>query len=239
MKKYAKNPIKYPFDVRYKKLQKLVRKVTKALQVDLIIEGKENLIDEMPSFYAPNHLSFYDPLAFLCISDDPCTFISKKEILTYPIVPTALKAIEGIFINRDDLKQTLKAMLNMEKTFAKKDRSWVVFAEGTRRKDHMMVLKEFHHGTFRTPQRNKLPIIPIAIFGTFRILKLKPQYKKYPVFIKILKPIFPNEYENMTTEELARRVQDEIQKAISFDLRKKDYEYMKKINKKYKFNMNY
>ena len=239
LKRYSLHPEKYPFEKRFRKLQKLVKKVTKALQVELIIEGEENIPDDIPSFFTPNHLSFYDPLAFVAISKHPCTFISKIEIKKYPFVGTAVKSIQGLFMDRNDLKQSLKTMMKMEETFIEKEKSWVVFPEGTRRKDHMMVLRDFHHGTFRAPTRAKLPIVPVAIYGTFRILKIKPQYKKYPVFIKFLKPIYSQEYESMTTIDVAKRIQNDIQKEISFNLRRKDFEYMNKVCKKYKFNSSY
>ena len=78
--------------------------------------------------------------------------------------------------------------------------------------------------------------MPIALYGSFRALKEKPQFKRYPVFMKILKPIYPEEYQNMSTQEIALKVQNEIEKAVSYDLRKKDHEYMVKHAKKYRFN---
>ena len=241
MRKYAKENNKdIDFNKRYKKLSKFVNKISKALQADFIIDGLENIPSDNNFFLAPNHLSDYDPLAILSILDKPSTFVAKKEIENFPFIGLAVKDIDGLFLDRSDIKASLKSMLYVENDLLKKEKSWIIFPEGTRNKDNMILMKEFHHGTFRAPMRSKTIIIPVAIYGTFRILKFKPQFKKYPIFIKFLPPIYPEQYKDLSTQEMAIVVQNEIQKTISFELRQKDHEYMlKQKNKKYRFNRTY
>lgn len=239
MRKYAKKANNIDFNKRYKKLSKLVNKVSKALQVEFIIEGEENIPDNQNCFFVPNHLSDYDPLAFLSILNKPSTFVAKKEIEKFPFIGFAVKDIDGLFLDRSDLKASLKVMMKVEEDLKSNHRSWIIFPEGTRNKDNMILMNDFHHGTFRAPMRANSIIIPVAIYGTFRVLKFYPQYKKYPVYIKFLPPIKPNEYQNISTQELAKDVQDRIQRTISFDLRIKDHNFMIKNNKKYRFNRTY
>ena len=56
-----------------------------------------------------------------------------------------------------------------------------------------------------------------------------------PVFVSFLKPITPEQYQNLTTEQVSQLIHDNIQREISFNLRLKDHQLMIK-NKKYKFN---
>ena len=42
------------------------------------IEGLENIPNE-PYYLVANHLSFFDPLAFVCVLDKPITFVAKME----------------------------------------------------------------------------------------------------------------------------------------------------------------
>lgn len=239
LKKYSKNNSKVDINTRYKKIHKLVSEITNALQADIIIEGLENIPEGNNNFFVPNHISNYDPLLILSIFDNTTTFVAKKEIEKFPFVGYAVNGIEGFFLDRKDLKQSLKVMMKVEEDLKKQYRSWVIFPEGTRNKDNMRLMLPFHHGTFRAPVRAKVPIVPVAIYGTFRILKLKPQFKKYPIFIKFLKPIMPNQYENISTQDLADLTKSIIQKTVSFDLRIKDDNYMAKQSKKYRFNTSY
>ena len=79
--------------------------------------------------------------------------------------------------------------------------------------------------------------MPTVVYGSFRTLHKKHNYKKYPTYIKYLKPIYPQEYEGMTTEQVAKRVQSMIQKELTFVTRKIDHERMLALKDKYyRFN---
>lgn len=238
MRKYAKHPEKYPITERHKKIAKLMKNMCGAFNVELYVEGKEN-IPTSASCIVANHLSSFDPLALLAIIGFPTTFVAKKEVGKMPFIGKCVKDIDGLLLDREDLKQSLRVMMKVQDDLThKKDKNWIIFPEGTRNKDTMHNLKEFHHGTFRPAVKSGVNIVPVAIFGTSRVFKIKPQYKRYPVFIKFLKPITPEEYSGKSTQEIAKLCQDSIQREISFNLRKKDYIYMHKKYKKYRHNQN-
>lgn len=234
MRKYAKHPEKYPLEERYKRVRELTAKVVKDLNVELIVEGKEN-IPENSVYYVGNHLSMLDPLSMIIILDKPVAFVGKKETENMPFVGKIMKDIEGEFLDREDLKQSLKVMMRVQKDLTEGTKNWAIFPEGTRNKDSMAKLNEFHHGTFRPAMKAGVPIVPIAFYGTQQALKSNPVFKKYPVFVKFLKPIMPEDYEGKTTNEVAIMVQKQVQAAVSFDLRKKYNDAMAK-QKGYRFN---
>ena len=236
IRKFAKNPKKYPFEHRYKKLRKLLIKLSKALDVDHHIEGLEKLPKETFCMVS-NHLSAYDPVSLISLIDRPLTFVAKKELENKPFAGKVIRGIEGLFLDRKDLKQSLRIMMAVEKDLAEnRDKNWIIFPEGTRLRDQMLNLPAFHHGTFRPAYKTKTPIVPVAIYGTFRTLKKKPLYKRYPVHVKILDPLYYEDYKDMTTEQIANIVHDRIEQAICFDLKTKDHQYMVKNSKNYKFN---
>ena len=236
MRKFYKHPEKYPFSYRYNKLRKLLIKVSKGLDIEYHAQGLENLPDEA-SCYVANHLSATDPVALISLFDKPCTFVAKKELENKPFVSKVIPGIEGLFLDRNDLKQSLRLMMKVEEDLTKKkDKSWIIFPEGTRNKDVMHNLGEFHHGTFRPAFKAKVPIVPIAIYGTFRPLKSSAKFKKYPVFVKVLKPLYPSDYENMNTTQIAEYVQKEIERTISFELRALDHKEMLQFKKHYRLN---
>ena len=237
MRKFGKHPEKYPMSVRYKKVRKLLLALNKSFNVNYFVEGQENIPEETCCFIS-NHLSAYDPLSLICVMDKPCTFVAKKELENKPFAGKIIKGMGGLFIDRKDLKQSLRIMMQVEEDLKnKKDKNWIIYPEGTRNKDTMLNLKMFHHGTFRPAVKAGVPIVPVATYGTFRVLKGKPNFKKYPVFIKFLKPLYPEDYKDMSTLDIANYVQGLIEKEVDFNLRSKDHLEMKRIgNKNYRYN---
>lgn len=223
------------YEKRYNRIHKLVKKLSKSLDIDIIIEGLENIALDKNIYFVGNHIGDYDGIVLLDIFDKPLSLVGKKEIINYPLISTALKALEGEFLDRNDLKQSLKVMKNVLDSLKNDNKNWAIFPEGTRRKDEKRLMADFHHGTFRMPMKAGVPIVPFAIIGTNRVFKGKPHYKKYPIHIKFLKPITADFYKDKSTEDIAVYCQNEIQKTISFDLRLKDHQYMlNHNNKKYK-----
>ena len=83
-----------------------------------------------------------------------------------------IKGIDGQYIDRNDLKQSLRVMMNVEADLKnKRDKNWIIYPEGTRNRDVMHNLKMFHHGTFRPAVKAGVPIVPVATYGTFRVLQ--------------------------------------------------------------------
>ena len=238
MRKYAKHPEKYPFEKRYQKVRKLLKKLDKGFNVKYIIEGLDKLPKEHYCLIA-NHLSAYDPVALISILDEPCTFVAKQELADKPFAGKIIQGIDGLFLNRDDLKQQLRTMMKVEDSLKQRNKNWIIFPEGKRKKDPLKPTGDFHHGTFRPAVKAGVPIVPVALYGTFRVLKKKPKYKVYPIHIKFLDPIYPEQYKDMTTNQIAGICQEKIEQAIVYELRSKDLLEMRKTDNKYLFNKIY
>ena len=74
----------------------------------------------------------------------------EKELEDKPFAGKVITGIDGLFLDRNDLKQSLRIMMKVEDDLKnRKDKNWIIFPEGTRNKDPMKNVKEFHHGTFR------------------------------------------------------------------------------------------
>lgn len=233
---YSNKPTKHSFIETFKRFNKIAKKVSKSLNIDFHVEGLENLKDDETYCFISNHLSFYDSVVVGAIDMPASTYVAKVETLKYPFVGRVLKALTGVFIPRDDLRETLKIMRYVEEDLKKLERNWVIFPEGTRSKDERLIPVKFHNGTFRSPMRAGVSIVPMVIWGSDRVLKTKPTYKRYPVYVKFLKPITKQEYANMTTDEVAALCHKQIVKTLCFDLRRKDHLEMLKVNKNYKIS---
>lgn len=237
MLSYSRKRDGIPVEKRYKKARKIITKACRALKCDLLVEGKENIPQEVCCFFS-NHLSAPDPLIFFdALDNKEVAFLAKIEIEKMPFVGRVFKSDLGLFLKRDDLKQQLRIMMKVQESLKNKEISWIVFPEGTRNKDALNVLLPFHHGTFRPAMKAQVPLVPTVCFGGQRLLDKHHNYKKYPTYIKFLKPIYPDEYENMSTEEVAKLVRSRIQQELTFSTRKIDHQRMIKLcDKYYRFN---
>ena len=236
LKRWARHLEKYPRERRFVKLRKIVASISNALQVDITVFGLENLPEQNFCMVA-NHMSAFDPIPFMMSYDKPMTFVGKKEIMKAPFIPTAMKTVEGVYLDRDNLRQSLKVMLHVEDSLKEGELSWMIFPEGTRIRDKLLPVADFHHGTFRPAMKAGVPIVPAAIYGSFRVLKKKPQFKRYPVYISFLKPIMPEDYEGKSTGDIAIEAQNRVQREVTYHLRPLDHKIMsEKKEKHYRFD---
>ena len=197
--------------------------------MDIRVEGFENYENLNKSgekaLIVANHTSFLDPLILMSFIKEPLLLVGKKEVEEMPFVGVAFKSISGVFMDREDLKQSLKIILECSNTLKTKKGSVLIFPEGTRNKDAENTLPaDYHAGTFKAATRVGAPIIPIAMWGNFRGLKTKPDYKSLPISMVFGKPITAEEYKDLSSEELAERVREWTISQI---------ERLKKFDKKY------
>ena len=236
LRKYAKHPEKYPRELRFGKMRDLSKRIIRALGGEVHVFGLENIPTDTNFCMVSNHMSMIDPLPFMVNYEKPLTFVGKIELSKMPMVPAAFKSIEGEYIDRDNLRQSLKVMLRVEDDLKKHEKSWMIFPEGTRIRDQLLPVGTFHPGTFRPATKAGVPIVPAAIYGSFRLLKAKPQFKKYPIFISILKPLMPEDYAAIPTSDIATLTHDAIQREITYHLRPLDHKIMSESkDKKYRF----
>ena len=225
-KKRAKHPERYPWEERWAKAQKTLRSLNRHFHLDIRVEGLEHYEalekEGKKALLVGNHTSFPDSLILISFLNNPILLVGKKEVETMPFVGVAFKSIGGIFMDREDLKQSLKIILQCSTTLKKNEASVLIFPEGTRNKDPENTLPaDYHAGTFKAATRVGAPIIPIAMWGNFRGLKTKPDYKSLPISIVFGEPITEEQYKDLSSEELASKVREwtisQIERLKEFD----------------------
>lgn len=192
-------------------------------------EGKENLPKGQVLFVS-NHVSDFDPMAALRVVDRPIAFLSKKEVKSRPIFGWIVTYLGSTFIDRNDLRSEVKAFREIQKQLSEeKNLSYFVFPEGTRSQGPEFALAPYHAGTFKIASHNQMPICPVARYFPERIFNQHYHYRRYPVQIRYLKPIYPEEYNERTNQEIASRVHDETYAALE-ERKKKDPQLVKELN---------
>ncbi len=232
IRKHAKHPEKYPIEERFKEAQKFLSNVDKkGLHSQLIIKGQENLPpkDQQVIFYG-NHAALTDAVIFPQVTDRPMAFLAKDDVKNMPFVGTVATSIDSLYMDRDDLRSEIKLMMQLADLLKKEPQlSYVIFPEGTRSDPPDFNLLPFHAGSFKVAMRGNYPICPFCFYLTDRILSKHYHYKKYPVQVTFLKPLYPEDYENLSTQQVADIVRNEIQEELD-RMRANDRELVKTLN---------
>ena len=83
--RYAKNPDKYPESERYAHIQYILRCAVKGGNVDLQVDGQENIPAEGGFMLYANHQGMFDVLAIAATCDRPTARCSSRSFTTFPL----------------------------------------------------------------------------------------------------------------------------------------------------------
>lgn len=222
MLRYSKNPKKYPIELRYKRIKRLVLSVLKNFKVDIHKFNQDSVITSKHenTLIVCNHESLLDPLIFIALSEKPVTFACKEELRKVPFVKRVVSILEGEYLNRSDLKQQLRTMQKIQEKLKNiPNLDWVIFPEGTRNKNPYEGALEFHHGTFRCATKSNSDILICSLFNSFQVLSLKTGSKKFDIYFHYLKRITPEEYKNSSTSEIAIDARNLVNFTIKNDVK--------------------
>lgn len=203
----------------YEKNYRIIRKTTiaanKAGRVKIEAHGLENLPEKDGFIFYPNHQGLYDVLVFFESCPRPFAFVIKKEAADIILLKQVRKAMDGIAIDREDIRQSMKVIQQMAEE-VKKGRNFLIFAEGTRSRQGNKT-GEFKGGSFKAAVKTKCPIVPCALIDSFVPFD---ENSIRPVTVKLfyLEPIYYEEYKDMKTTEIAEEVKRRIDAAIAANI---------------------
>ncbi len=182
----------------YSETNKFAKKYMKMTKSNITVHGLENLKTDKTAILMPNHQSMFDVSTLLAVIDTPIAFISKKDVLKFPVISTIMLELNCLTLDRDNVKEAVRTVVEAIK-LVKNGQTLVIFPEGTRSKNGEV--GEFKEGAFKIAKKANAPIIPITIDGTFDIFEKNIKYvNPSDVTVTIHEPI---ETENLTKEELA------------------------------------
>ncbi|SHJ78935.1 1-acyl-sn-glycerol-3-phosphate acyltransferase [Anaerobranca californiensis DSM 14826] len=162
--------------------------------VKVEVEGLENL-PEGNMLYVGNHQSIVDIPVMLGYVPGIKGFIAKKETKKLPIINWWMEEINCVFLDRHNIRQGIKDMAKA-KELLEEGKTLVIYPEGTRSKGDQM--GEFKKGSLKIGVQGGVPIVPVAISGSYKIFEENRKIKKGQVKLKIGQPIF---IEDLSEEE--------------------------------------
>lgn len=162
------------------------------------VHGLENIPDG-PVLFVSNHQSNMD-IAVICgFIDKPKGFIAKKELEKLPLISKWITLARSIYLDRENPRKSMEGILEGIKTL-KEGYSLVVFPEGTRSRGDK--IGEFKSGSFKLATKSKVPIVPLTIDGTYRVMEAnKILIKPSNINFYVHKPIYTDK---LSKEEIVK-----------------------------------
>lgn len=174
--------------------------------------GEEKIPTDGAVLFVSNHQGNFDIPLLLGYIEKPKGFIAKVELLKLPMIRTWMTHLKCVFMDRSDARQSLK-VINQAADHLKEGYSMVIFPEGTRSKGE--ILGEFKPGSLKLALKAKVPIVPVTIRGSYKIMEqngflIKPAH----VEITIHDPIPTAEITKEDAKELPERVRKIIEQGL-------------------------
>lgn len=170
--------------------------------------GTEHIPHGRPAIYISNHQSNFDIPLFYAALPLQFRWMAKQELFDIPLFGLAMKRSGYIPIDRSDRRKAMHGMLEAAKRIAA-GASVVIFPEGTRTPDGE--LKSFKKGGFLLAIKAQVPVVPVAIKGSFEVMA-KDSWRIHggEIVMQILPPAETSGLKNADTDSLLEQVHTAI-----------------------------
>ena len=189
------------------------------------ITGLEHIPPEGGAILASNHLSIVNSIFLPLMLDRPLTFAAKSEYFTgrgvgQRLAGTYLRATNQLSVDRAQARAG-QDMLEAALALLRRGQLFGIYPEGTRSPDGR--LYRGRTGVAWLALNSGLPVIPVAMIGTDRILPpghAVPRLRQ--VSMRIGKPLSFEAYHGIAPGKARRAITDEVIQAIQ-DLSGQEY----------------
>jgi 1-acyl-sn-glycerol-3-phosphate acyltransferase len=143
------------------------RLIVRGAGIDLRAEGIERIDRTRRYILIANHHSYFDIPCIFAAIPQPIRFMAKKSLFSIPIFGWAIGRAGFIPIDRKNRRTAVKSFdLAVERI--RRGNTIVIFPEEGRSRE--VAMRPFQRGAFLLAIRSELPILPIAIDGTYEVL---------------------------------------------------------------------
>ena len=177
--------------------------------IKMTINGKKNLPKNGPYILAPNHIDDIDPFPLAGAVNKPITFLMAQDqakIKWYKY--WAPWSYGTLLIDRKKIQpSTIKAVHKQ----IKKKEIICIFPEGTTIGSG---LKKAKNGASFFAARHEIPIIPVAISGTEKVLSAIKRFQRAKVTLSFGEPITAKKEDIKKLNELTAQTMEAIKKML-------------------------
>lgn len=185
--------------------------VLKKFGIRLQITGLETIPEE-PVLFVSNHQSYADIPIFVAAIDRQIGFIAKADLIKIPIFGRWIKAVRSIFIKRNDARAALK-MIDAGAELLKQGFSLGIFPEGRRSRGPNML--EFKRGSLKLATKTGVPIVPVAISGSYKSFEMNGYPEAAEVIFTVLPAIETKNLTKVEANNLAEKIEELIKRELT------------------------
>lgn len=181
--------------------------------VRIRVEGREHISLAAPRILVSNHTSYVDVLVLMAALGVDYRFVSKSENLRLPLIGTFLRKLDHLVFDRSNTEARLVQAAEIENTL-RSGNSVFVFPEGTFTRSEGV--RPFQLGAFKAAVDAHCPVVPIALFGTRRLLRdgtWLPRPSR--ISVSVLPPMDPSPDATSTEWQEIVRLRDAARASIS------------------------
>ncbi|NUP99004.1 MAG: 1-acyl-sn-glycerol-3-phosphate acyltransferase [Armatimonadetes bacterium] len=148
----------------------------------LTMRGTDNVPARGPAILMANHESYFDPYLLTFLSIRPVAFMAKIELFEGKL---------GWFFPRLNCLPVKRGTADLtafreSARLLQRGHLLGIFPEGTRTADGTM--GPAHRGSISIAIRTGVPIVPVAIWGTYQVLPRSGGLRRHPVGVSVGRP---------------------------------------------------
>ncbi len=169
------------------------------------LEGLENIDYTGPQIFVANHSGLHDILSLSANLPIQFRWIAKKSLFNVPFMGWHMGRSGYIPIDRDNPREAAKSIIEAARIIQGGVNA-IAFPEGTRSKTG--ALGSFHSGAFALALRTAVPLVPVSLEGSYRVIMPKTLQVNPGVIIRIRidKPIDLSSYARSDKHRLMEEV---------------------------------
>lgn len=197
-------------------MQRWCRASAKALNIEIEVSGLSNVPSGGAFVYCSNHQSILDILCLGAVLPGDFKWAAKRSLMKIPFLGWHLRVAGHVPVDR---RAGSRAAAEVIRSFVRvlgEGKPLLVFPEGTRSEKGAM--KPFKSGGFYAAVRGDVPVVPVAIEGTFWLMKRGAPHTGdgravRHVRVKVGAPVYPRQggKEAARVSDLLERTQAAVQ----------------------------
>ncbi len=157
------------------------------------IEGLEHVDPSGPQLLVANHSGLHDILALAANLPIQFRWVAKKSLFRIPFMGWHMRRSGYIPIDRENPREAARSIIAAAHII-RGGVNAIAFPEGTRSRDGE--LGKFHSGAFALALRTGVPLVPVSLEGSYRVIVPKTLQVNPGAIIRIMidRPIDVNGY---------------------------------------------
>ncbi len=163
--------------------------VQKIVSIEVEVEGREHLTKHQPCIFLNNHQHTIEAALIAEVYPPRTVVVAKMGLRKIPIAGWIFEKAGNVFINRQDLEQSIRAMSELAERMRREKINLWIFPEGRLNTDRVG-LGPFKKGPFHMAIQLQAPLVPVLFSPSYCLLDaIAGHARSGKVWIKVLEPI--------------------------------------------------